>query len=91
MAARMTRATLSLPAELLEQVDQAVRVGKAPSRDGFVEAALRRALAEAESTAIDAALAGMATDEEYQAEARRLAEEFAGADWEALRLAESRG
>ena len=39
---------------------------------------------------IDAGFAGMADDEEYQAEALALAEESVAAGWEALRIAESR-
>ncbi len=88
---KTVRTTLALPADLLERVDSAVREGRARSRNAFVAAALRRQLAAEEAAVIDAAFAAMADDEEYQAEARALAEEFAVADWEALRLAESRG
>lgn len=38
---------------------------------------------------IDAAFADMANDPEYQKEALRMAEEFAAADWEAMRLFEA--
>jgi len=90
MAARTVRTTLALPADLREQVDRAVREGKARSRNAFVAIALRRELAAAEAAAIDAAFAGMADDAEYRAEALALAEESVAAGWEALRLAESR-
>jgi metal-responsive CopG/Arc/MetJ family transcriptional regulator len=90
MAARTVRTTLALPADLLEQVDRAVREGKARSRNVFVATALRHELAAEEAAAIDADLALMANDEEYQAEALALAEESVAAGWEALRLAESR-
>ncbi len=43
----------------------------------------------AEAAAIDAAFAAMGQDDAYTAEAHALAEEFAIADWEALRMAES--
>ncbi len=90
MSTRVVRTTLALPADLLEQVDQAVRAGKARSRNVFVATALRHELATQEIAAIDAAFAGMANDEEYQAEALALAEESVTAGWEALRIAESR-
>jgi len=89
MAARTVRTTLALPADLLEQVDRAVREGKARSRNAFVAIALRRELAAAEAAAIDAAFAGMADDEEYQAEALALAEDFSSEEWAAFRAAES--
>lgn len=90
MAADMTQMTLTLPGDLLEAVDRAVREGKARSRNDFVAAALQRALAAAHTAGIDAAFAAMADDDDYQAEARALVEEFATADWEALQLGESR-
>ena len=44
--------------------------------------------AQAERAAIDADLAGMAEDEEYQAEAELIMREFAHSDWEAFQAAE---
>ena len=90
MTTKVVRATLRLPADLLERVDHAVRAGEARSRSAFVARALRRELAALEAAAIDADFAGMADDEEYQAEALALAEESVAAGWEALRIAESR-
>jgi hypothetical protein len=75
-------------ADLLQAVDQAVREGKARSRNEFVATALRHELAAQERMAIDAAFAGMAEDPAYQAAARAISAEFATADWEALRRAE---
>ena len=88
MALRTVRTTLALPVDLLEAVDQAVRAGKARSRNELVTMALRRELAAQERAAIDAAFAAMADDSAYHAEARELTTAFAAADWEALRLAE---
>jgi hypothetical protein len=88
MALRTVRTTLALPADLLEAVDQAVRAGKARSRNELVAMALRRELAAQQRAVIDAAFAAMADDPVYQAEARETATAFAAADWEALRLAE---
>ena len=88
MALRTVRTTLALPADLLEAVDQAVRAGKARSRNALVTMALRRELAAQQRVAIDAAFAAMADVPVYHAEACELATAFAAADWEALRLAE---
>ena len=84
----MVRTTLSLPADLLEAVDRAVRDGQARSRNELVARALGRELAAQERLAIDAGFAGMAADRDYQEEARSVASEFAAADWEALRRGE---
>jgi Arc/MetJ-type ribon-helix-helix transcriptional regulator len=88
MASGIVRTTLTLPVELVEAADQAVRAGRARSRSELVAAALRRELADQERAAIDAGFAGMADDQEYQAEAETLSAEFAVSDWEALRLGE---
>ena len=88
MAIASTRTTLTLPVDLLAEVDRAVQAGKARDRDAFVAAAIRHELAAVEAAEIDAAFAGMADDPGYHAEADALTEEFAVADWEAFRLAE---
>ena len=88
MPTRTVRTTLALPADLLAAVDQAVQAGHARSRNELVARALQRELAAQQRAAIDAAFAAMATDPAYQAEAQAVTEAFAGADWEALRLAE---
>ena len=90
MVASVTRTTLTLPADLLARVDQAVRKGRAHSRNSFVAAALERDLAAQEHTELDAEFAGMAQDEEYLAESTQLDAELTGASAEALRLAEGR-
>lgn len=87
---KTVRTTLALPADLLEAVDQAVRVGKAKSRNELVAASLRHHMAALERAAIDAAFAEMAHDRDYQEEARNIAEEFASSDWEAFQLGENR-
>src|SRR6266542_3861332 len=90
MAPRIVRTTLAIPADLLEAADQAIREGKARSRNELVASALRHELASHERATIDAAFAAMADDPTYQAEAERISEEFAAADWEALRRGEGR-
>ena len=84
----ITRTTIALPADLLVAVDEAVREGKARSRNEFVALALRHLLAVQERARIDAEFALMAEDEEYLAEAQQIAEEFAASGWEALRTGE---
>lgn len=82
------RTTLALPEELLRDVDQAVWEGKAKSRNELVAVALLHEMATLERAAIDAEFAEMAEDRAYQEEARKIAQEFARADWGAFRIAE---
>jgi metal-responsive CopG/Arc/MetJ family transcriptional regulator len=88
MASAHVRTTIALPEELLSAVDQVVREGKARSRNDLVATAIRHELAARRRAEIDADLAGMATDVEYQAEVETIMREFARADWEAFRLGE---
>lgn len=84
MANKITRTTLALPDDLLASIDRAVHEGKSRSRNAFVAEAVRQALAAIENAEIDAAFAAMATDDDYQREALRIAGEFEHASWEAL-------
>jgi metal-responsive CopG/Arc/MetJ family transcriptional regulator len=88
MAERIVRTTVALPAVLLEAMSQAVREGKACSRNELAATALRHELMAQEDAAIDAPFMEMANDQEYQAEIKAIMDEFAGADAEAWRLAE---
>jgi metal-responsive CopG/Arc/MetJ family transcriptional regulator len=88
MAVQTVRTTLTLPADLLAAVDQAVQAGKARSRNELVRVALERELATQQRAAIDAAFAEMAQDPDYQAEAKTMISEFAIADWEAWQQTE---
>lgn len=90
MVWELTRTTLTLPAELLERVDRAIREGRARSRNAFVAAAIERDLAAREREGLDAQFAEMANDERYLAESKQIDEEFEGASAEALRVAEGR-
>jgi metal-responsive CopG/Arc/MetJ family transcriptional regulator len=83
---RNVRTTVALPADLVAAADRAVREGRASSRSALLATALRNELAALERAAVDAAFATMADDPVYQAEAAAIADEFAAADWEALRL-----
>jgi metal-responsive CopG/Arc/MetJ family transcriptional regulator len=89
MKAETIRTTLTIPKELLEATDKAVLEGKAKSRNEFVVQALKRELAAQRRAEVDAALAEMTRDPDYQAEVLRMEVEFATAQWEALQLGES--
>lgn len=81
----------TLPTELLEAADRAVRAGKASNRDELIANALRHELAALERAAIDTEFSAMVNDLEYQAEARQIMAEFARADGEvSQRQAEER-
>jgi metal-responsive CopG/Arc/MetJ family transcriptional regulator len=88
MKAETIRTTLTIPKELLEATDKAVLEGKAKSRNDFVIQALKRELAAQKRAEIDAALAEMARDPDYQASVLKMEAEFAQAQWEALQLGE---
>jgi metal-responsive CopG/Arc/MetJ family transcriptional regulator len=89
MSAQTVRTTITLPVDLVDEADRAVREGRARSRNDLLVTALRRELAAQERAEIDAAFAAMADDQELQAEAVELAEEGVRAGWEALQLAEA--
>ena len=82
------RTTFALPAELLQAVDKLIEQGKARSRNDLIASALRHELAALERAALDAQFRQMATDVEYQEEAKHILAEFARSDREAW---ESRG
>ena len=82
---RKVRTTVSLPEELLEDMDRAVREGRARSRNELLSVALRREISAMERARIDEAFGFMAEDPSYGREAEAIAEEFEGASREALR------
>lgn len=84
MTALITRTTVALPVDLLNEITKCDR-----NRNSFVVTALRHELEARKRAAIDAAFAGMADDVAYLAQAEELAEEFADADFEALALSEA--
>jgi metal-responsive CopG/Arc/MetJ family transcriptional regulator len=88
MPTKKLRTTVAISEDLVEAMDALVQGGEADSRNDFLEKALRNQIAAARRAAIDAEFAQMATDRTYQGEAVQVAEEFAEADWEALRASE---
>ncbi|MBF2003973.1 MAG: CopG family transcriptional regulator [Chlorogloeopsis fritschii C42_A2020_084] len=89
MKNQTVRTTITLPAELLAAADKAVSQGKAKNRNEFVAQALIHELEALRRAEIDAALAEMAQNPEYQAQVLQMEAEFAVASWEALQLEES--
>jgi metal-responsive CopG/Arc/MetJ family transcriptional regulator len=89
MQTASTRTTISLPTVLLAATDRAVTDGKAKSRNDLITRAVQRELALIRRTEIDADLAEMAQDDEYQAEVLQMEAEFAVAQWEALQTIEA--
>ena len=89
MGTQTVRTTITLPADLVDAADRAVREGRARSRNDLLIAALRRELAAQERAEIDAAFAALADDEEFHAESIAFAEEAVQAGWEALKIAEA--
>ncbi|AFY47525.1 hypothetical protein Nos7524_1653 [Nostoc sp. PCC 7524] len=80
---------VAIPSELLAATDKAIQQGKAKSRNDFIAKALRRELEAIKRTEIDAQLSEMVNDEDYQRDVLQMEAEFATAEWEAFKLAES--
>ncbi|MEA5510528.1 ribbon-helix-helix domain-containing protein [Crocosphaera sp. UHCC 0190] len=89
MTKPITRTTLSLPTILLAATDRAVKQGKAKSRNELITQAIQHELEALQRAEIDAELAEMAQDPDYQTEVLRMDAEFSSASWEALELGES--
>jgi metal-responsive CopG/Arc/MetJ family transcriptional regulator len=82
------RTTVALPDQLLADIDEAVREGRAASRNEFLSRAVRNELERIRRAAIDHEFEAMATDQVYRDEAERITAEYEIAGWEALRVAE---
>ena len=87
-ANKLVRTTLTIPADILTSIDKIASNGSCKSRNEFVTRALERELARHKRQEIDAALAQMAQDPEYQQTVKQMNAEFAGASWDALAAAE---
>ena len=82
------RTTITIPIELLEKINQALRQKVAPSRNALLIHALQQYLENWEQEKIDEQIAQMATDAAYQTLNLQMVEEYEAAGWEALRLSE---
>jgi metal-responsive CopG/Arc/MetJ family transcriptional regulator len=85
----IVRTTIALPAALLAATDRAVTAGNAKNRTELITRAIQRELALIRRAEIDADLAQMGQDDEYQAEVMQMEAEFAVAQWEALQTTET--
>jgi metal-responsive CopG/Arc/MetJ family transcriptional regulator len=83
-ATKLVRTTLAISANLLSSIDEIAKKGHVKSRNEFVDRAIRRELEWQKRQEIDAALAAMVQDPEYQATVKQMEAEFATASWEAL-------
>ena len=88
MKKKRIRTTVDIPIELSERVNKALHKKCAPSRNALLIQALQRYLEYLEQEEIDAQIAQMAADSEYQALHEQLSKEYEPAGWEALRLGE---
>jgi len=86
--ARKAQTTLRLPRKLYERAKLLVEQHKTGSVNDFIVRAVAAYVRAMERRAIDEAFRGMAEDKNYQREAQRISEEFAGSDAEALELSE---
>jgi metal-responsive CopG/Arc/MetJ family transcriptional regulator len=75
---------VAIPSELLAATDKAVQEGKAKNRSEFIAKALRRELEALKRAKIDAQLAEMVNDVDYQREVLQMEAELATAQWEAF-------
>lgn len=89
MIGQTVRTTVALPTELVNAVDEAIRAGRARSRNELLTTALQHELAAQARAAIDIAFGAMADDVEAQQQATETAGAFAAADWEAFQLGET--
>lgn len=88
MKKKRIRTTIDIPIELSERVNKALHKKCAPSRNALLIQALQRYLEYLEQEEIDAQIAQMAADSEYQELHDQLAKEYEPVGWEALRLGE---
>ena len=88
MKKKRIRTTIDIPIELSERINKALHKKCAPNRNALLIQALQRYLEYLEQEEIDAQIAQMAADPEYQELHDQLAKEYELAGWEALRLGE---
>ena len=91
MADKMVRTTITLPWDLKEAADKAIREGKAKSRNELIVDSLRHELALLQRVSLDAEFSGMAEDASYLTEVRQITQDFDRSDWEAFGRGEKRG
>jgi hypothetical protein len=87
-SARKVQTTLRLPRQLYERAKLFVDTGSQGSVNDLIVNALTAYIRAMERRAIDDAFRPMATDRQYQREARALAEQFSASDAETIELGE---
>ena len=88
MEKKRIRTTVDIPIELSERINKALHKKCAPSRNALLIQALQRYLEYLEQEEIDAQIAQMAADSEYQELHAKMVKEYEPAGWETLRLDE---
>ena len=83
------RTTISLPDNLVREIDRLIKIGNIKSRNQLIVEALRDKVKQLKDADIDAQFALMADDSDYVEETLNIESEFANADAEALRIAEN--
>ena len=83
------RTTISLPDNLVREIDLSIEAGNIKSRNQFIVEALQDKLKQLKDADIDAQFALMADDSDYIEETLKIESEFANADAEALKIAEN--
>ena len=83
-----TKVTLSLDANLLQQVKQLVQAGEAKSQSEFFEKALRAKLQQIEREVWERSLEAASKDPMYLADIEEVERDFTYADAEAARMIE---
>ena len=86
---RQIQLVVTMPFSLLERAQRLVERGYARNRDTLLAAAIEAFIAKLEERiAADAQLLAMANDPDFQSLNLKIAEEFAGSDYQALKEGE---
>lgn len=83
------RTTISLPDNLVREIDLSIETGNIKSRNQFIVEALQDKLKQLKDADIDAQFALMAEDSDYIEETLKIESEFTNADAEALEITDN--
>ena len=83
------RTTISLPDNLVREIDLLIEVGDIKSRNQLIVEALQDKVKQLKDADIDAQFALMRDDSDYIEKTLNIESEFANADAEALKIAEN--
>lgn len=82
--------TVRIPQVLSDQARKFLVIARASSINELVVDSLEERLKQLRRQEIDKQFEAMATDEKYQAETRKISQEFEASDWHALRQTEGK-